>query len=409
MKKKNKVKNIYSYTDKRTDVEMYRIVYRYKNQFGVEVQTTKRGFLSSKEAENALIDIKSALNNNDFHKPNKVRLDAFLKQWLERKIPDLRPNTICGYKNNIEKHIIPYIGGLHLQKIKVGTLENLYSVLLKKGLNKTSVKYVHAVLRAALESALKDEYIYRNPAKLITRQIADYKYCIYDENEISEMLAKAKDTEIFVPILLAVLYGLRRGEVLGLKWSNVDLEKGILHIIVQLQETEGELKIGGLKSMNSTRVLPLTPTMQNVLKELKERQDELEKNSDSGFKNEFNQVVCQQNGMLKTPSSLSHAFSRFIMKNKLKKLRFHDLRHSLATALNKRGEGVTTLSGLIGDTKETTLIYLHSRDNLKSKAFLNLEKDIEVMRDLNYIFSSDGEKVKSRTKLSKKIRYSGKI
>lgn len=213
---------------------------------GKRIQKYKGGFTRKRDAEAYLAEQLTNLNHGTYIEPQKMFLFEYLNDWLKERKDDLSPTTYSGYEINIRCHINPYIGGVRLQDLKPVHIRKLYSQLGKdrevkisnkkrrfKRLSGTSIQYVHRVLSKALEDAFKDELIHKNPAKLVTPPPKDkYEAAFLTVKQIREMLEKFKDDGMYMPVMLSVLLGLRRGEVLGLQWKDIDFDNKIIKLDV---------------------------------------------------------------------------------------------------------------------------------------------------------------------------------
>ncbi|MHC1694035.1 MAG: tyrosine recombinase XerC [Eubacteriales bacterium] len=185
-----------------------------------------------KDAQRVLNEKLNELNRGTYSVPSGVTVEKHMLDWIETYAkPNLSPSTVRGYLVNINNHTIPYIGNIPLQKLAPIHVQNMINDLQTKGLSPRTIKYAYATLRESLQYAMKMQLIQKNPADFATlpKQVK-YKAKAYDEEECIKMLQAAKGTEMETPMNLALGLGLRRGELLALKWSDVDLQKGEVSI-----------------------------------------------------------------------------------------------------------------------------------------------------------------------------------
>lgn len=147
--------------------------------------------------------------------------------WLDTYcVPRLKQNTINGYRVNIERHILPYIGEIQLNRLKPNDIQKLYASLSAAGLGDTSIRYVHNNLHRALGYAVKQQLIVRNPADLVFAPTVDsYEAVTLTPVQAQALLKYCEDKELFIPVMLGLVMGMRRGEVLGLQWQNVEWDE----------------------------------------------------------------------------------------------------------------------------------------------------------------------------------------
>lgn len=331
---------------------------------GKRIQKYKGGFEKKGDVETYLTTVQNSINTGTYVEPDKMFVFQYLNQWLEDQKARLSPPTYSGYEVNIRCHINPFIGGVRIQELKVFHLKNLYSQLSKdrtatidgekkefKKLSSTSILYVHRVLSSALEDAVDIELINKNPAKALKApKKQKYKAKFLTVAQIKDMLVKFRDDEMYMPVYLAVVLGLRRGEVLGLRWKNVGFENKIVTICDEYTVADGKpIFIENVKTDDSDREIVVTDRIIGLLKLW---QTEQKKNkilhgdkyvtkflcrwSDGTEGSEIIEkelktmdfVCTQPNGPLFNPSHTSRAFKCRMKKYDLPEIRFHDLRHS---------------------------------------------------------------------------------
>lgn len=210
--------------------------------------------------------------------PSKVTFEDYLKDWLKTYVdPTLSPTTASGYRVNIEKHIIPHLGKVPLQELKPMQLQKFYLDKLqngrsdgKGGLSARSVLYIHRNIHEALEHAVRMQMVTRNVAKLVTLPKArPYEPRVYGEEQMISLLKAAQNTDMELAINLAASLGLRRGELLGLRWSSVDLEGKKIVIRENLVGTQNGLLSKAPKTGTSTRTLDIPEGLIPILKKHK--------------------------------------------------------------------------------------------------------------------------------------------
>ncbi|MHC1694149.1 MAG: tyrosine-type recombinase/integrase [Eubacteriales bacterium] len=366
------------------NLKVYDVYYRYKNpSSGVWKQTSKKGFRTKGEAQKYLLKINNELHNNTFVQTTKLTLREYLRSWYdEYVVENLKSNTTAGYKVNIECHIIPHLGNVELQSLTTQHIEELYRFLLKEGrsdckggLSPMSVIYVHRVLTKALSMAQRQLFINHNPAETaIPPKTRQKKLTIYGREEILNLFDCTLDTDMEVPIALAALCGLRRGEILALTYDDIDLEGKTIDISKQLVPIKKGVIIDTPKSEDSHRVIAIPDIVVEMILRSKERQ-EMHR---SMFLNEYEEnglVVCQVNGKYIDPRSFSKKFARLLNKHNLKHIRFHDLRHSAATLMLSAGVQMKVASQILGHSSIsiTADLYQHVLSDMKKDAVNKVE------------------------------------
>ena len=291
----------------------------------------------------------------------------------------LRAITKVGYENCIYKHIIPEIGQISLNALTQNDLQQFYARLKKQGRLQPSekkgksvsdrmVRSCHAICRASLEKAILEGLITKNPSlgcKLPSKKGREMQ--ILSPSELGRFLARAKEEDYYEMFLLELSTGMRRGEILGLKWSDLNLTNGSLRIARQVVAAGSQTLVQAPKTKNSIRTIILPPYMVELLAEMKKH-----KTCEWIFPSPVKQ------GEPRNPSAVYHRFKLILERSGCKNIRFLDLRHTFATMALENGMDVKTLSDMIGHVSaETTLnIYSHITDTMRLQAAVKIDREI---------------------------------
>jgi integrase len=361
----------------RKNVKVYDVKYRRKNPNGDWKDTTKRGFITKKEAQEFLLTVQTSIFDQTFVEPQKMKLKEYLLKWYKSYCEsNLRYNTKKGYLVNIERHIIPYIGELELQKIESSHVEDLYRILLesgrvdkKGGLSAKSVLYVHRVLCEAIENAVKKKYIARNIVKDVSNipRPKRFKNDIYSSDELKELIHKLESDFMLIPVVLAGICGLRRGEISGLLWSEVDFSNLTIRVCRQLQVINKKFNFQEPKSEESIRTISVPKGVMDILKKHREQQEVNKKLLGEEYQENF-AVIAYNDGRLIDPRYLSNKFSRKLKELEMKHIRLHDLRHSAASLMLSAGVDLKVASGILG----------HSSISITADIYQKVLRDVKV-------------------------------
>ncbi|MDW7668043.1 MAG: tyrosine-type recombinase/integrase [Bacillota bacterium] len=341
---------------------------------GKRTQKWYSGYDSQDEAEKEMIKILNEINKGTLVIPDDSTLKEYLESWLEGRTDELSPTTISGYKTIIDKHLVPAIGDIKLSELKPLTIQRYYS---RKELSSRTLLHHHRLLRKALEDARKWEMIYRNPCDLVNapKPKNKFKGRVLDPDEIKELLAKLEKNDLYIPVVCLLSLGLRRGELLGLKWTDIDFINKTVSIQRNVvQTTNGDIIVKDPKNETSARTLPLSDRVIKLLKkkkiENKENQLLIKDYKDTGF------IFTEPNGEIMNPRNFSHRFRYFIKHNNFEKLRLHDLRHTNATMMLSSGVPAKVASKRLGHSNISTTmdIYSHVLNELNLEATQKLEK-----------------------------------
>ena len=276
-------------------------------------------------------------------------------QWLEVWFNDyamlkVRPSSHQTYRGYLDHHIKPYIGNIPLTKLSSLDLQRLYKKLLSdgrvdrieskkqpKGLSAKTVRNIHQIISSALKLAIEQRLIARNPADGCALPKAERKEMqTLPVEQLTSFLREAKDSGVFALYYIDLTTGLRRGELLGLKWSDIDLEKGDLRVQRQIGRINGKIIEMPLKTKNAYRTLPLSADAIDVLMQQRRKTGNSE------------WVFPSPTGGPMSPDSVLHMLHRVLKRAGLPKVRFHDLRHTFATLALQNGVDIKTVSGMLG-------------------------------------------------------------
>lgn len=299
------------------------------------------GYKTKREAEKNLITHLSQIENNALINTDKMTLKEFLEYWLTSYVDvNLSETTRYGYRYQMELHVIPTLGGIQLQKLQPIQLQQLYDKKIKigrldgkGGLSSRSVTIIHRVLRKALSHAFKLQLVARNVADYVeVPKRIPYNATVLVKDELEIYISAFKDTYLYLPVILALTLGLRRGETLGLRWQDVDIENKTISINQTLLHAKSGIIIGTPKTQKSHRSILTSDSIFDLFKEQKERQLNFKEVLGDAYC-ENNLVCCHEDGKAVNPASLSRMFTKILIKHNLAHIRFHDLRHTNATLL----------------------------------------------------------------------------
>ena len=301
------------------------------------IYKTVRG--TKKEAEKVMRKMMDDLENHTYIEDNKMTVAEFVIHWFDLYLKDLSPTTLKGYKYQIDNYIINQeIGKIRLQDLTTSDVQrwinSLYdeSPLSNKPMSAKTVKNIYHNLCAAIDKAVVLELVKKNVCKAVSLpKVQKYTAEVYDEKEIQQLLNAIQGTDMELPLIIDINLGLRRGELLALKWKHIDFEKGLVSIEDNMVEVDRSVSADRIltkapKSISGQRVIPISSALKEYLK--RAHTDYLLQKLKMGkdfFDGDY--VVCQENGKPYKPNSLTSKFNDFLKKNNLKHIRLHDLRH----------------------------------------------------------------------------------
>jgi len=338
-----------------------------RSQKWIPLHLNVRG--NKRKAEAMLQELLVQYQGVECIEPTTTPLSRHIAKWIEYDRPHITVTTYNQYVNMLNTHIAPYFDarGITISSVTLGDLEDYYRFKVASGLSPNSVIKQHAIIRSALQWALKHQYIKYNPADLADKpaRIHYQPNEPYSVEEIIQLLSLTQYEPIAVPIFLAAFYGLRRSEILGLRWSSIDFQNGWFYIdTTVVREKVGENIVSAVrenttKTQYSKRMLPLCPYTYNYFQNLKQHQLMQQSLCGTSYNQNYLDFVCVDDmGMLLQPDFVSQKFQKLLAKYNLRPIRFHDLRHSCATIMLYLGYSMKDIQTWLGHSIYSFLFYL---------------------------------------------------
>lgn len=341
---------------------------------------------TKREAQVELTRLLSQRDDGSFIEPNKLTLAAFFEQWLEHVRTRVSPRTHERYAEIARKNLVPELGAINLNKLTPIQISELYAKLLSEGrrngmggLSPRSVHHCHRILKQALQQAVRWQMLARNPADAADPpKVRSKPMRTYDIPQTAALLDAARGRRIFVPAMLAVLCGLRRGEIAALRWRHVELVAGQLAVIESAEQTRAGVRYKEPKN-GRARTVALPMLVVTELRAHRARQaEELLKLGKRFDDSDF--VVAQADGSPLRPHSLGQEWTRFVITTDLPRIRFHDLRHAHATHLLASGVHPKVASERLGHSKIgiTLDLYSHVLPGMQEDAAARVDGALRV-------------------------------
>lgn len=343
---------------------------------------------TQQECKDKLIETLQSIKNQTFVEPHKITVEGWLDTWLkEYKKDNIRPTTYSSYEYIVRVHIKPNLGKAYLKELKPEQVQRFYNERKASGLSSRTVRYIHTVLHEALEQAVKNNLIVRNVCKSTTLPKQEKRemrvLSVEEQNRFMDALSANK---MGIAFKLFLASGMRRGELLGLNWKNVDLKEGVIRVTRSLSRTkvnfDNESKenktailIQKPKTKKGERTIPLFSSIISDLKEHKAAEKEKFINlgwDDIKIKQHFKDglVFTNELGGHIEPRNLTRKFYSLIKAAGIPKANLHSLRHSFATRLLEMGVSPKVVQEILGHSTITLTLdtYSHVMPELKKDA-----------------------------------------
>jgi len=333
-----------------------------------------------KEVARQMTELKQQLYNGKYIEPSDIKLIDWLNKWIDGRKQTLAYNTYRTYKGIIRNHIKDELGHLKLEDINTRMIQDLLNEKIvngrikgdgEGGLSVRTVKYIHQTINKALDQAVKEKLLTDNVCKAVElpKKQEEKKLHTWTIKQVNKFLKVAKDYKYYPLLFLALNTGMRRGELLGLQWKDIDMDKKRLEINRQLARTDKGLIFKKPKTKTSQRTIPLPDPVVNYLGSHKIKQGE--KRLALGQSYNDNDLVCSNSiGNPVDPRNLYREFKRISKAANLPEIRFHDLRHTFATTYLQAGGNIKTLQEVLGHSSITMTIdtYSHVTEDMLNEA-----------------------------------------
>ena len=351
---------------------------KYKQQW-VSVKGTK------KDAEKRLSELLHQLDNGTFMKPGKTTLGEFLERWLaEYARGNLSPRGFERYESIVRVYLIPTLGNIPLTQVKPEHIQKHYSAMQNKGLSALTVRYHHTVIHKALQTAIKWGLVTRNVADGVDVPRARHNEMqTWDEDDVAHFLEVAKDNPYYALFYTALFTGMRRSELLALRWQDIDPVFSQVYVNRSLHRLkDGSYIFAEPKSAKSRRTIALSPSVILTLKEHQEKQEAMRAMLGIPLKDD-DLVFSDVEGKPLLPNTVTHAWIKLVRRIGLKGIRLHDARHSHASLMLKAGTHPKIVQERLGHSSVTITLdtYSHVAPGLQEAAAESFDKLLNGRRE----------------------------
>lgn len=337
-----------------------------------------REWVSGKTREEVAEKMRSLLS--DVHRglvsaTPKLTVTEFLDTWLEYKGRDMRKaSTMRTYHDSVTRYLKPSLGFHLLAKLRPLDVEQALTAMLTQGKTPAMTAYSLMVLKMALKQAVIWDMVPRNVAQGVRPpKRTPTTFEVWTTEELQTFLASARGHRLYAAFHLAAVTGMRRGEVLGLQWGDLDFERGVVKVQRSLVEVGGQVQLETPKTQNSHRTIFLSQGTMKMLQEHQEQQRVEAAELGSGWQH-LGFVFASAVGSATIPSNLDRTYQLLIKKSGVRRIRFHDLRHTAASLMFRQGVSPKVVSTVLGhsDIAFTMRVYTHLYDDQRQTAALDL-------------------------------------
>lgn len=337
------------------------------------------------DAERRLHELLQQVDSGGFIKPSKLTLGEYLVTWLEDYARlNTRPRTYERYAEVITKHLVPNLGSIPLVSLQPHHVQSYYSKALVSGrrngnggLSALTVQKHHRILSEALRYGVRHDMLHRNVCDSVDPPRSQYKQMVTTSRDgVNRILEAVKGSIYYVPFYTAAFTGMRRSELLALRWKNVDVDFGDIAISETIHRLEnGEYVVTEPKSRRGKRAVAMSPSLAILLREYKAEQAAMRERLGTQLRDD-DLVFCHPDGSPIRPNSLTREFSQVAEAVGLKGLHLHSLRHCHATAMLQDGVHPKIVSERLGHSSVSITLdtYSHVLPGMQEEAALKFEQ-----------------------------------
>lgn len=307
------------------------------------------------EVREKLVKLHSDSQNGLLVDPSRKTVSEFLAAWLEGVArPAIRPSTYVRYERIVRLYINPYLGGVVLNKLTPPQVQSAYATMERDGLSPSKRESAHTILRMALDQALKWGLVARNVCTAVQKpRVKKKAFQVLSPEAAHRFLQAAEEDRLYALYVLAITTGLRQGEMLALRWQDLDLKAGTLSVRHTLVDLNGKLELGEPKTAKGKRRVML-PAM--AAKALKDHRKAMLAEGNLG-----EWVFCDtEGGLIRKSNFVRRSFKPLLKKAKVPEVRFHDLRHTAATMLLSEGVHPKVVQEILGHSQISVTLDTYS-------------------------------------------------
>jgi integrase len=301
-----------------------------------------------------------------------VTVADWLALWVNATKTEVSPKTHERYAEIVRCYLVSAIGNIQLQRLTPSDIQKGYNAFDRNPSPRTR-RHIHRILKSALARAVEQQVIVRNPADALKRlpKVERKPVTVLTVEQSTKLLKAIRHTTTYWPTLIALATGMRRGEILALRWKNVDLDKGVVRVVESLEQTKAGIRFKSTKT-EKARAVPLPKFAVEALRGWKREQ--AERLLRIGVRQDL--VCAREDGEPKQPESLTHEFTYLIGRAGVPRVRFHDLRHSHATQLLANGIHPKIVQERLGHSTITVTmdLYSHVSETIQSDAATRLDQ-----------------------------------
>ena len=323
---------------------------------------------TKKQAEALKLKMMAEIDSGGIVTASAMKTGDWMREWLKLYLPNIEATTRDSYRDKIENYIEPILGNIPLKALKTSNVQSWVNELAQRKLAPKTIRNAYNNLNAAMKKAVLLQMIPHNPCNgAELPKMKRYQAQVYTSAELNALLTAAKDTDFHLAIAIMSATGIRRGELLALKWENVDIANRVIHIKENMVQAGTEILEKSPKSDSGLRDISIGGKLATLLSEAKMQY--FVDMAEPGFR-DLGYVIHKHNGTPYRPDSMTQKWNRFLKMHNLRYIRLHDLRHTHATLLLQSGVNVKTVQDRLGHSDVTITLntYAHVTSDMAQEA-----------------------------------------
>ena len=326
----------------------------------VDGKRITRNFDTKTECSAWIKEMQAQVERGMTYRKSSITLGTFVQQWLDIHKTTLAPKTAIQYEQLVQDYILPQIGKIKLRELRLDRIEAHYTTLQEDGLSPRSVRFVHSILHKCLNDAIRRGYVGYNASQGATQPRIEHKeMSILDEGEVMQFLITIQGSSHEALYILAIKTGIRRGELLALKWSDLNWKNGTIRVQRQVQRIKEQGMIfRPPKTRAGRRTIQLGEQTLQTLRNQFERCKMLKEVAGRNWK-DLDLIFPSTVGTPLGGSNVLKDFKAQLEKAGIKEIRFHDLRHTAASLMLNHGVPVLVVSKILGHSKTSTTLDIY--------------------------------------------------
>jgi len=358
----------------------YQVVVPYKDNNTGKWRQLWRTTRGKRQAQTLRTKLLSEVSKDNYSKPSKMTVEAYLKEWLSGLPGPVAPGTVELYECLCRVHIYPAFGSRLLTQLRTTQIQALYSTKLSSGLSPRTVQLIHVCLHKSLKAAVKTGLLSANPCDNVTQPKPERREMkTMQEDDVTYFLNAAKKGNYYSLFHCYLYNGCRRSELLSVRWCDVDLLGMTLSINRGMRVTKGKVIFKQPKTKSGRRLIDLSPDSCIVLREHRKTQDIVRQQLDLPLTVDADLVFSHEDGSPLLPNTITHAWIKLVRRCDLYGVRLHDARHTHATLLHKAGVSPKVIQERLGHASFSTTmnLYVHVSPGMQKAAALAFDKVIK--------------------------------